>query len=233
VIIILTFGSYIIGYIQYDPKTRVRNKGVDPRVKIGKKKKRKESQIYESIPCLTVPGPSSHFPPQSLHERTRPKQFASRTELSTETTGTPARPPARLPSSLQRTTKPGAPEYGGDDGAVDGAVVHREDVRRRRPHAPGHCSTDAGHLKLGLPCRLRRPAVLPSLGPVLRAYIHARGARFLPVTEGGKEAIGQEIPSAASESTRSRYGDGPAVRPVSFFIRGGAGRPTRARGRRY
>jgi hypothetical protein len=68
---------------------------------------------------------------------------------------------------------------------------------------------------------------LPSLGPVLRAYIHARGARFLPVTEGGKEAIGQEIPSAASESARSRYGDGPAS---ELFH---TGRPTRARGRRY
>jgi len=60
-------------------------------------------------------------------------------------------------SHATHTTKPGAPEDGSDDGAVDGAVIHREDVRRR-PHAPRpsgrrcrdrRCSTDAGHLKLG------------------------------------------------------------------------------------
>lgn len=55
------------------------------------------------------------------------------------------------------TTKPGAPEDAGDDGAVDRAVVHGEDVRRRpaahrhrrhgRPHHGSSCAgADRRHL---------------------------------------------------------------------------------------
>lgn len=103
--------------------------------------------------------------------RTEPSSSRALFPLSTAVTAPEKRPKQHFqqqqPQTEQKTklicinhtctTKPGAPEDAGDDGAVDRAVVHGEDVRRRpaahrhrrhgRPHHGSSCAgADRRHL---------------------------------------------------------------------------------------